>query len=127
MKISGVSQFRSCLILAICLCAVACTSVKPMPEDPPGLTEVDACNLNGHLRCIYLTGKETIDDGLQRKWTRHWFRMSYIGKACERQHGRTTAVILESLFAVPHYFSMAIGNAAAAVASFMKPDRPPPQ
>ncbi len=94
-----------------------------MPEDAAGLTDVSACNIVEHMRCVYLTGKETIDDGLERKWTRHWFRMSYIGKACERQHGRTTAVILETLFAIPHYFMIGIGNAGAAISSFAKKDR----
>lgn len=88
-----------------------------MPEKAAGFTEVSACNITEHMRCIYLTGKETISDGLERKWTRHWFRMSYIGMACERQHGRTTAVILETLFALPHYFAMGIGNAGAAILS----------
>ena len=75
-----------------------------MPDNSSVDVEINQCNIIDHFKCIYLTGKETLSDGYERKWTRHWFRMSYIGKACEQQHGRTTAVILESLFALPHYF-----------------------
>lgn len=124
MKDRQTSLLKSCLILVFCVLIGACTSMKPMPDDAVGLTEVSSCNIVEHMRCIYLTGKETVNDGLERKWTRHWFRMSYIGKACERQHGRTTAVILESLFALPHYFFIAIGNAAAAISPFAKKDHP---
>lgn len=111
------SLLNPCLVLFSCLCIAACTSVKPMAENTARLPAVSACNITEHMRCIYLTGKETISDGLERKWTRHWFRMSYIGKACEQQHGRPTAVILETLFALPHYFAIGIGNAGAAILS----------
>lgn len=97
------------------LMLAGCTSIQPMPEIQED--RLSGCNFVQHLRCIYLTGGETIDDGLQMKWTRHWFQMSYIGKACERQHGRTVAVILETLFAIPHYTFIAIGNGLAAVVS----------
>jgi hypothetical protein len=91
-----------------------------MPENPPELGD-SSCNFTGHLQCIYLTGKETLSDGLEGKWTRHWFRMSYIGRACEQQYGRTTGVVLESLFALPHYFLIGIGNGAAAMVAPFNP------
>ncbi len=72
---------------------------------------MNACNPRGHLQCIYLTGRETLEDAAQLQWTRHWWRMSYIGRACEQQYGRRTGVILEAAFALPHYSAMAIGNA----------------
>lgn len=99
----------------------ACTSVAPDPYAEPGAgpspaeQTVNACNLRGHLQCIHLTGKEVLEDGAQGQWTRHWWRMSYIGRACEEQYGRTTGVIVEGLFAVPHYFAIGFGNAAAAM------------
>lgn len=98
-----------------------CTTVAKNPYDQPGAgpspseLAVDACNPIGHLQCIYLTGRETWQDGRAGKFTFHWWRMSYIGRACEKQYGRTTGVILESLFAIPHYTAMALGNAAAAL------------
>ena len=98
-----------------------CTSIQSMPDIQED--RLTGCNFVQHLRCIYLTGGETIDDGLQLKWTRHWFQMSYIGRACERQYGRTVALILESLFAIPHYAFIAIGNGFAAMASpFSSPE-----
>lgn len=92
-----------------------------MPLEVEKLYPLNGCNIIEHAKCIYITGKETMQDGLNRKWTRHWFRMSYIGKACEKEHGRTTAVILESLFAIPHYFFIAIGNGVAAIFSPFAP------
>ena len=78
---------------------------------------IGGCNIIEHMKCVYITGKETLQDGLQGKWTRHWFRMSYIGRACEREYGSTLAILLESLFAIPHYTLIAIGNSIAAIAS----------
>jgi len=125
MKNRFISQFKICLFLVFCLPIMACTSIKQMPENAPGYTEVDSCNFENHIKCVNLTKKETISDGLERKWTRHWFRMSYIGKACEREHGRVSAVITESMFAIPHYAYLAIVNSAAAIVSpFVAKDNP---
>ncbi len=77
--------------------------------------QVSECTFKAHMQCIYLTASETIDDGRQAKWTRHWFRMSYIGRACEAQYGKTTGIVLESLFAIPHYLGIAIGNTLSVV------------
>ena len=117
MRNNGFPLLKCLLLLVFSLFVVACTSIKPMPDNPVGLTAVDSCNIKGHMMCVYLTGKETLSDGFEGKWTRHWFRMSYIGKACEQQYNRTTAVILESLFAIPHYSLIAIGNGATAIVS----------
>lgn len=96
---------------------MACTSIKQMPADSIGLTAISSCNVIEQVKCAILTTKETIDDGGNGEWTRHWFRMSYIGKTCEKQYGRTTAVILESIFAVPHYSIIAISNSISAISS----------
>lgn len=116
------------------LCAAflfGCTTMAEYPYDQPGAgpspaeQAVNACNLKGHLQCIYLTARDTAADGAQLQWTRHWWRMSYIGRACERQHGRTTGLIVEGLFAIPHYTAMAIGNGLATVAyPFRREDSP---
>lgn len=114
-------MFTSLLILALS----ACTSVQPMPNLPASQQPfVNGCNIKEHAKCVYLTGKETLEDGRNGKWTRHWFRMSYIGKACEQRHGKTVAVILESLFAIPHYTLIAIGNGAAALAAPFRSEEP---
>ncbi len=89
---------------------------QPGAGPSPAVLAVDACNLRGHLQCIHLTARDTLADGAQLQWTRHWWRMSYIGQACERQYGRTTGLIVESLFAIPHYSAMAIGNGLATFA-----------
>lgn len=104
------------ITLWILLLATGCTSIQDDNGQPPDEViyaageRVSRCNLKSHLKCIYLTGAETIGDGRRVKWTRHWFRMSYIGRACEAQYGETTGIILESLFAIPHYAGIAIGN-----------------
>ena len=63
-----------------------------------------------HLKCVYTTGKETYEDGRSNQKSDHWWSMSYIGRACEAQHGRRTAVIFESIFAVPHYIGVGFAN-----------------
>ena len=92
-----------------------------MPQDAPGLTAVGGCNVVEHLRCVHLTATETAADGLDGKWTRHWGRMSYIGKACERKYGRPMAVVFESIFAVLHYAAIGVVNGAYALAGSTKP------
>jgi hypothetical protein len=71
---------------------------------------VSECSFTAHMTCIYVTGSETIRDGRQLKWTRHWFRMSYIGRSCEEQHGRSAGIFVESVFAIPHYVGIGIAN-----------------
>ncbi|WP_299896859.1 hypothetical protein [uncultured Aquimarina sp.] len=71
---------------------------------------VDQCSLRGHLRCVYTTGKEVYRDGRDGKKTIHWWRMSYIGRACTRKFGKRIGWWYEAFFAVPHYIGIFIGN-----------------
>ncbi|MBQ4819433.1 hypothetical protein [Aquimarina sp. MMG016] len=71
---------------------------------------VDSCSLKGHLRCVYTTGKEVYRDGRNGKSTKHWWTMSYIGRACTRQWGKRAGILYEALFAIPHYIGIFIGN-----------------
>ncbi|MBW1298057.1 hypothetical protein [Aquimarina litoralis] len=71
---------------------------------------VDQCSLRGHLRCVYTTGKEVYRDGRNGKKTIHWWRMSYIGRACTRQFGKRIGFFYEAFFAVPHYIGIFFGN-----------------
>jgi len=100
----------------------ACTTVQQMPAQSDGAQFVNACNIQGHVRCMYLTAIESTEDGWRNKWARHWFSMSYIGKACEKEYGRTVAVLIESLFAIPHYFLLALGNGFSSIVSPLIPD-----
>jgi len=100
----------------------ACTSIQSIPDNIEDEQFVSGCNIIEHARCMYLTAIETTEDGLYNKWTRHWFRMSYIGKACERQYGRTVAVIIETIFAIPHYAFIAFGNVFSSIMSPLIPD-----
>lgn len=105
-------------ILLLCVVLMtACSGIQPMRDGYSDNDLPNACNFKEHLKCIALTGKETIEDGFEGKFTRHWGRMSYIGKACEKRYGRTTAVILESLFAIPHYTLIAFGNSVTGLLS----------
>lgn len=49
-------------------------------------------------------------DGSEGKSTRHWWRMSYIGRACTVAHGTVFGQIFEDFFAIPHYIGIGIGN-----------------
>ncbi|MHA7057466.1 hypothetical protein ACWGOQ_0009635 [Aquimarina sp. M1] len=71
---------------------------------------VDQCSLKGHLRCVYTTGKEVYRDGRQGRKTNHWWRMSYIGRACTRKWGKRAGIFYEALFVLPHYLGIFIGN-----------------
>ncbi len=82
---------------------------------PPGQKarqklQVNQCTPWDHLKCIYITGKEVYQDGREGKASRHWWTMSYIGRACKKQHGKTFGNIFEAVFAVPHYIGVALGN-----------------
>lgn len=67
---------------------------------------VQYCNHKGHALCIKITAKEVFADGAQGKWSRHWKRMSYIGEACVKEHGKKKGKALEAVFAPGHYFAM---------------------
>lgn len=75
-----------------------------------GTLLVDQCTPWHHLKCIYITGVEVFEDGSEGKSTRHWRRMSYIGRACTATYGPVFGKIFEAVFAVPHYIGVAIGN-----------------
>lgn len=75
-----------------------------------GTKNVNKCTPWHHLQCMYITGTEVYEDGRVGKSTRHWWRMSYIGRACTDQYGRTFGRIFEGLFVVPHYMGVALGN-----------------
>lgn len=81
-----------------------------MNQFEKGRTFVNRCTPWHHLKCVYITGKEVFKDGKQGKSTRHWWRMSYIGRACVDQYGQVLGNIYEGLFAIPHYLAMAVGN-----------------
>ena len=80
-----------------------------------GYKNVNKCTPLDHLKCVYITGKEVYEDGRQGKSTRHWWRMSYIGRACKDQHGSKFGHAFEGFFAVPHYISIAIANGISYV------------
>jgi hypothetical protein len=67
---------------------------------------VQFCNHKGHALCIKITAKEVFADGVDGKWSRHWKQMSYIGKACVKEHGKKKGKALEAAFAPGHYFAM---------------------
>lgn len=73
---------------------------------------VQFCNPKGHAKCIRITAKEVFTDGANGKWSHHWKRMSYIGEACVREHGKKKGKLLEAVFAPGHYFAMFFVNVA---------------
>jgi hypothetical protein len=75
-----------------------------------GTKKVNKCTPWHHLQCVYITGTEVYKDGSEGKSTRHWWRMSYIGRACAAQHGTVFGKVFEGFFAIPHYISIGIGN-----------------
>ncbi|MDZ7787020.1 MAG: hypothetical protein U5K73_02440 [Halofilum sp. (in: g-proteobacteria)] len=102
------------LLPAMVLLLGGCTSVSRLPPTALDDSGVNRCTIADHGRCIALTGQEVIEDGRSGTWSRHWFRMSYIGRACHEQYGTTVGVLVESVFAIPHYASIAVVNGAAA-------------
>jgi hypothetical protein len=70
------------------------------------------CSHRGHVECIRITGREVFQHGAEGRWSEHWWRMSYIGRACEERLGRPKGVALETLFALPHYMAMGVMNVA---------------
>ena len=70
------------------------------------------CSHRGHVECIRITGREVFRHGAEGRWSEHWWRMSYIGRACEERLGRPKGVFLETLFALPHYMAMGVMNVA---------------
>ena len=87
-----------------------------MNQFEKGTQFVNRCTPKHHLRCIYITGVEVYKDGASGKSTRHWWRMSYIGRACANQYGNFLGNLYEAFFAVPHYIAIAAGNIVGLVA-----------
>lgn len=85
-----------------------------------GKKQVNKCTPWHHLKCVYITGGEVVEDGLQGKATRHWWRKSYIGQACTETYGKTFGNIFEAFFVVPHYLSIAILNGFTYVGSLFR-------
>lgn len=75
-----------------------------------GAQNVNKCTPWHHMQCVYITATEVYKDGSEGKSTRHWWRMSYIGRACTAKHGTTFGRIFEGFFAIPHYIGIGIGN-----------------
>jgi len=85
-----------------------------------GKKQINKCTPWHHVKCVYITGAEVVEDGLQGKATRHWWRKSYIGQACTEKYGKTFGNIFEGFFALPHYLSIAIVNGVTYVASIFR-------
>jgi len=94
-----------------------------MSDFREGRQFVNRCTPWHHLKCIYITGKEVFKDGKDGRSTRHWWRMSYIGRACVNEYGTIVGTIYEGLFAIPHYISIAIGNVVGLFAYVLKERR----
>lgn len=86
------------------------TDTIPTPLFERGIRNVNKCTPWHHLQCVYITGTEVYNDGREGQSTRHWWRMSYIGRACTAQYGTTFGQIFEGFFAIPHYIGIGIGN-----------------
>ncbi|AXT50337.1 hypothetical protein D1818_05655 [Aquimarina sp. BL5] len=78
-----------------------------------GTRNVNKCTPWHHMQCVYITATEVYKDGSEGKSTRHWWRMSYIGRACTAQHGTVFGQIFEGFFAIPHYIAIGAGNGIA--------------
>ena len=79
-------------------------------ESERGERVVNKCTPWHHLKCVYITGTEVYMDGSEGNRTRHWWRMSYIGRACTAQYGTRFGRVFEGVFVIPHYIGVAIGN-----------------
>lgn len=75
-----------------------------------GLTNVNQCTPWHHMKCVMITGTEVFEDGRDGKKVRHWWRMSYIGRACTDRYGTAFGKIFEGIWVVPHYSGVAIGS-----------------
>lgn len=119
------------IILFICLKSIA-QQVVPKVSDSlsvqlfeRGTLHVNKCTPWHHMQCVYITATEVYKDGSEGKTTRHWWRMSYIGRACTAQHGTVFGKIFEGFFAIPHYIGIGIGNGVGYIAYLVRgsPDK----
>ena len=95
-------------LLVLFFVSVSLLSRSQEKEENP----VEFCNHKGHALCIKITAKEVFADGAKGKWSHHWKQMSYIGKACVKEHGKKKGKALEAVFAPGHYFAMFWVNVA---------------
>ncbi len=101
------------IMLLICVRSVAQDTILIANDSQlfkRGTQNVNKCTPWHHLQCVYITATEVYKDGSEGKSTRHWWRMSYIGRACTAQHGTAFGQISEGFFAIPHYIGISIGN-----------------
>jgi len=89
-------------------------------ESERGERVVNKCTPWHHLKCIYITGTEVYKDGSEGYSTQHWWRMSYIGRACTAKHGSRFGKIFEGVFAIPHYIGVALGNGIGYMAYIIR-------
>ena len=75
-----------------------------------GSTKVNHCTPWHHAQCVLITGTEVYEDGRDGKKGRHWWRMSYIGRACADKHGKVLGIFFEGVWAIPHYTGVIIGS-----------------
>lgn|GEM_PF-1166983 len=94
------------------LTLVLCVPFSCFGQDQVFSHDSLAFSVDGHAQCVRITGREVFHHGLEGRWSPHWWRMSYVGRACERENGRKRAVAYEALFAFPHYTSMFFINVA---------------
>ena len=84
---------------------------------------INNCTPKAHLQCVYLTTSEVYEEGRNGKRSRHWWRMSYIGRACTDRHGKGFGKFFEAMFAIPHYTMMAMVNGVGLIAYVVKPPK----
>jgi len=90
-----------------------------------GLSTVNHCTPWDHMKCVLITGGEVFEDGRDGKKVRHWWRMSYIGRACSKRYGTTFGRIFEGMWVVPHYTGVAIGSSFGYITYAIRGPRNP--
>ena len=70
VKVKLLQQLRSIVLLS-CVVLIGWTSQSITPRSVDVDELPDSCNFVEHLKCINLTGKETIEDSYEGKYTRY--------------------------------------------------------
>ena len=110
--------------LFIVLCTMASVlSYSQEQYDSEQQAIVNKCTPLDHIRCVLITSAEVYEDGKSGKATRHWWKMSYIGRACVAEHGEVIGKLMEGIFAIPHYTTMAIVNSIGVIVYVIKKPR----
>jgi len=92
--------------------------VQCMGQEPPSTGEfakVEHCTPFDHAKCVYTTAAEVYRDGRSGKVSKHWGRMSYIGRAYTTRFGKVIGILYEGLFIVPHYVGIGIANVSGII------------